>query len=389
MSTVRCAMGALLCVAAFWQPRSAAQDVTGPAKPATTLVKTDPAKLKQWLDLWQTHIVNDERNRNCDKVMGEDIGWLMTPFMGGFYYGYMATRDTRWIDREFDWADSWIGRGVTEPDGYIGWPRTGAAGTAVDDLDSYYADSMLGEAMAMRPLVLMSAGVLKDPALRATYGGKAEGYIKLSEQLYEKWDTRGAWRETEGGGMISVVLPFGINRQTGKWDTGYETRNAPGQGFSHPNNKANYVACWLLAMYDATGKPAYSERAEKWFKLMKSRMKPKDDGTYEIWNYWQPAGLWDYKADGSAKHWIGVHPNGGYYFIDTAGIVDAYEHGLVFTKADIARLSATALATNRNWSSLVPYSPEIQKGFEAGLRPNGWGGLSSAPWYLYLQSQLE
>ncbi len=51
---------------------------------------------------------------------------------------------------------------------------------------------------------------------------------------------------------------------------------------------------------------------------MKSRMKPKDDGTYEIWNYWQPAGPWDYKADGSPKHWIGVHPNGGYYWVDTA-----------------------------------------------------------------------
>jgi hypothetical protein len=118
-------------------------------------------------------------------------------------------------------------------------------------------------------------------------------------------------------------------------------------------------------------------------------MKPGDDGSYEIWNYWQPAGPWDYRADGSPKHWVAVHPNGGYYFVDTSGIVDACEHGLVFTRADIDRLIATALATDRNWSALVPYSPEVQERFEAGLRPNGWGGIAAVPWYAYLQSQLS
>jgi hypothetical protein len=75
---------------------------------------------------------------------------------------------------------------------------------------------------------------------------------------------------------------------------------------------------------------------------MKSRMTRKDDGTYEIWNYWQPAGPWDYKDDGAPKLWIGVHPTGGYYQGDVRAIAEAYEHGLVFTKADIAALAATA-----------------------------------------------
>ena len=72
-------------------------------------------------------------------------------------------------------------------------------------------------------------------------------------------------------------------------------------------------------MWDVTGKPEYKDHAERWFKVQKSRMTPKSDGTYEIWNYWQPAGPWDYKPDGSPKHWIGVHPNGGYYRLDTRG----------------------------------------------------------------------
>jgi hypothetical protein len=355
----------------------------------SALARMDDAKFDSWLARWEKNITGDARNRYCDKAMGEDIGWLMTPFLDGFYYGYRATGDVKWIDMTFDWADSWIKRGVKEPDGYIGWPRPEAAGTPVDNLDSFMSDSLLGETMALRPIVLMSMEILKSPALKEKYGTKAESYIALSKQIYKKWDERGAWRETKDGGMISVVLPYGIDGNSGKWTAGYENRNAATVGFSHPDNKANHVARWLLAMSDATGEAVYRERAEKWFKLMKSRMKAKEDGTYEIWNYWQPAGAWDYKPGGATKHWVGVHPNAGYYQIDTDGIIDAYEHGLVFEKKDIDRLIATALATKRDWAALVPYSPEIQKRVEETLKPDSWGGLSAAPRYLMLQAPLR
>jgi hypothetical protein len=54
------------------------------------------------------------------------------------------------------------------------------------------------------------------------------------------------------------------------------------------------------------------------------------------------------------KHWVGVHPNGGYYDDDTQGIVDAYEHGLVFTKADIDHLIDTA---KTSWTGGNPALP--------------------------------
>ncbi len=204
----------------------------------------------------------------------------MTPFLDGFYYGYMATKDPKWVAMLVDWTDSWVKRGVKEPDGYLGWPKPGAAGTDVDKLNGYNADSLLGEAMVLRAVVLMSGEIRKTPALKEKYGVKAESYLQLAEQVYEKWDRRGAWRETKDGGMISVVLPFGIDAATGKWTAGYETRNAAGNGFSHPNNKANHVARWLLALSDVTAKPVYKERAEKWFRLMKSRMQVNAGGTY-------------------------------------------------------------------------------------------------------------
>jgi hypothetical protein len=299
----------------------------------------------------------------------------------------MATRNPKWAQMLMDWTDSWVKRAVKEPDGFLGWPSPAAAGTKVDNLDDFDADSMLGETMAIRAAVLLAAEIRKTPALRARYAAKADGYLKLAEQIYRKWDQRGGWRETKDGGCISLVLPFGIDGRSGKWTAGYATRNAPGNGFSHPDNKANLVARWLLAMSDATGKPVYKARAGRWFKLMKSRMKPKDDGTCQVWNYWQPAGPWDYKPDGSPKHWVGVHPNPGYYQIDVAAVVDAYQHGLVFSREDIERLVATALAEKRYWDALVPYSAEIQKKFEQSTKPESWGGLSAAPCYLMLQAR--
>jgi len=383
-------------------------ETTGPAM--------DEARAQDWLARWQANILNGSRNRYCDREMGEEIGWLISPFLNGFYYGYRATGDPQWIDHLIDWADSWIQRGVKEPDGYLGWPK--AAGASTSAVPDFTTDNQLGEAMGLRPLVLMAGEIRKTPALKEKYGAKAEAYLRLAEQVFEKWDARGAWREVspllakEGPGEVKdgglwVVPPFGLNPETGQWTEGYERRTT--DGFSLPANKQNLIAGWLIALYDVTGKPIYRERAEKWWRLMKSRMRLREDGKYYVWNYWDPAGPWDYKPDGSPKHWIGVHPNGGYYGIDVEGMVTAYEHGLVFTKEDLDRL----IATNRDfmwnqqvegakfqridggepderwknspgvlWAALVPYDETLRKVFEAHHNPASWGGLSTTPWYL-------
>jgi len=355
---------------------------------------------------WKENILRDStRDRTCDKELGEELGWRVTPFLDGFYYGYMATGDREWIDRIFDWGDSVVKRGTKEPDGYLGWPKSfpdEQAQSGVPGTDTI-TDSELGEAMFLRPMVMMAGEILKTPALKEKYGAKAEEYLQLSEKTFEKWDSRGAWRETKDGG-IYVIPRVGLDPKTGQWVAGYEQRNTG--GMSHPDNKENQMFRWILAMYDVTRKPLYLERAEKWFRVQKSRMKLRDDGKYFVWDYWDPAGPWDYKPDGSPNHWVGVHPNGGYYSSDVAGIVAAYEHGLVFTKADIDRL----IATNRDfmwnqqikgakfqridgekpdprwangpgvlWTALAPYDETLRKIFEANHNPGGWGGLAGTP----------
>ena len=362
---------------------------------------------QDWLARWEKNILGDSRNRYCDKEMGEELGWRVSPFLNGFYYGYLATRDPKWVAMLLDWTDCCIKRAVREPDGFPGWPKGDGGG---DDSKEYSADSLLGEAMMLRPVVLMADEIRTTPSLQAKWGDQAARYLNLANEVFQKWDSRDCWREVKEGGLW-IVPEFGIDLQTGKWSAGYERRKTA--GFSNPDNKENHIARWMAAMYDVTRNPVYRDRAAKWFQLMKSRIKTRADGKYLVWNYWEPAGPWDYKADGSPRNWVGVHPNGGYYGIDVQGIVTAFEHGLVFTRTDLDRL----IATNRDfmwnqqvagarfqridggqpdprwrnspgvlWSALVPYDQTLKRVFLANHNPSGWGGLSATPWFLSLSS---
>jgi len=367
----------------------------------------DAALAKAWLARWEKNLLGDARNRYCDGESGEEIGWLISPFLNGFYYGYKATREVKWVEQLADWADSWIKRGVKEPDGFTGWPKSGTGGAQAED---FLTDSLLGEAMGLRPVVLMADEILKTPALKARFGPRAEAWLQLAERIFEKWDDRGCWREVKAGGLW-IVPAFGIDAKTGTWTDGYARRKT--DGFSNPANKQNHIARWLLAMHEVTRKPVYRERAEQWFRLMRSRMRTREDGKYFVWNYWDPAGPWDFKPDGSTRHWVGVHPNGGYYAIDVEGIAAGFEHGLVFTREDIQRL----VATNRDfmwnqqlkgarfkridggepdarwkdspgvlWTAVVPHDPTLRKIFIENHNPAGWGGLAVTPWFLARES---
>lgn len=37
------------------------------------MARMDEAKSKEWLARWEKNIINDERNRYCDKAVGEDV----------------------------------------------------------------------------------------------------------------------------------------------------------------------------------------------------------------------------------------------------------------------------------------------------------------------------
>jgi hypothetical protein len=373
-----------------------------PGREAATSVPSD------WLPRWEQHILRSSKRRYCDTELGEEIGWLITPFLEGFYYGFKSTGQTAWVERLADWAEAWLKRGVEGPDGYMGWPKRGTGGSVGRE---FLADSLLGEAMALRPLVLMARDVDKSAPLKERFGAQADNWLKTAREVFAKWDTRECWREVQNGGGW-VVPEFGIDEKTGEWTEGYQRRK--NTGFSNPANKQNHIARWLLAMHAVLGDPIYRDRAEKWFRRMKAGLRTQENGKYAVWNYWEPAGPWDYKPDGNPRHWVGVHPNGGYYGIDVAGMVAAWERNLVFTREDIERL----IATNRDfmwnqkeqgarfrridggspdprwenspgvlWSALVPYDRKLREVFIGNHNPASWGGLSVTPWFLHREKK--
>lgn len=81
-------------------------------KPQTSKAAAlDPGLASDWLARWKKHILDEERNRYCDRELGEEIGWLISPFLNAFYYGYQATRDPKWAGHLADWADRGSGAG--------------------------------------------------------------------------------------------------------------------------------------------------------------------------------------------------------------------------------------------------------------------------------------
>src|SRR5262249_51344560 len=150
-----------------------------------------------------------------------------------------------------------------EPDGYLGWPKGDGGG---GDVKEYTADSLVGEAMLLRPVVVMATQVRRSPALFPQWQSWAQSALDFAEQNFKKWESRGCWREVKEGGLW-VVPGWGIDRNTGGWSEGYKDRL--NTGFSNPANKQNQIARWMLALFDATQNPIYRERAEKWFQLMK------------------------------------------------------------------------------------------------------------------------
>ncbi len=374
-----------------------------PGVDAGESVPLTEARAREWWAAWERSIAAEARRRYCDTEMGEQLGWLLGPFLNGFASAHESSGDEQWLERLADWAGAWLRRGVEEPDGHRGWPKRGSGGTIEQ---GYFTDSLLGEAMAFRPLLATAVRVRAEPGLATRWGGEVSRWVEAAVQCAAKWEDRGAWREVKEGG-VWVVLEFGLEEGVARWTDGYAQRTRT--GFTHPANKQNHIARWLLALHRATGKAIYRERAEAWWRVMKSRIRKLEGGRRWVWNYWDPAGPWDRDAAGKPRHWVGVHPNGGYYGIDAEGMVDAFEHHCVFDRQDMDALVRTQLEFMWNgrvagaafsrldggvpdprwkespgvlWEALTPYSKTLREVFEAGHSPRGWGGLASTPWYL-------
>jgi hypothetical protein len=206
------------------------------------------------------------------------------------------------------------------------------------------------DGMILTPIAEFCAAVQTDPAAPAKYRAAARRYLDLIERtLLPNWEF--CWRELPGDAGI------------------YTAQNDPAQRFpgaTLPHNQYLALARTYVAVYRATGKPAYRERAAKMARFFKRNLQLVDDH-YE-WKYWDYAGPWDEDARAMAHTEDTSHGH-----IDIGFAVDAYDAGIVFDRTDMDRFARTVSEVMWNGSEDQPrVGNPVNTANNPGIRALDW-----------------
>lgn len=272
---------------------------------------------------------------------GEDFCWHAAYNVRSFVRAYEAWNDTAWLDQGVRYYEFLIGRMLTGPDGYQGW-----IGPFEYD-NGVWCDVHVGDAILFNGMVEFAELVLADAKLRERYGTRARRYVEMARRhLFDKWDSRGTWREDGPYGAYRAWNRYGAPGDLTDWTVRDEIR---GSNLALPFNKQDDIASVALKLYRITGEASFLDRAQRIFAYQKSRFLLVDD--HYVWNYWEPYGTDDVDVAGrKCKHWIGVHPERPYQQGEVANMVEAYHTGVVFDGTDMRRILNTNLKVMWNGS---------------------------------------
>ncbi len=328
------------------------------------------------------HTIGDVSGGIPQNGAGEQFGWGINYYAGGFVQGYQRTKDTAWLDGAQKLSEYCIEKMRTGPDGYKGW-----IGDDLSDRGTW-ADNHVGDAIIVAPMLSFAEVVLKDPELKKKYGEAAQKYVDLAKRdLFEKWDKRGTWKEDRAwGGYIDWGM-VSTKAHPDAWKKDTEPCIA------EPFNKDNHMGVCALRLFRITGEEKWRERAFKIFAYTKSRFQLVDEGafSYYVWNYWEPFGPESVDlAKKDTRLWMNVHGGRPYAAGEIGQMVEAYNTGMVFDRTDIERFLNTNLKVmwngdkanphfaNSNWKLPMPLGPDGQPLPPEMNSPAGvlWTGLS-------------
>jgi hypothetical protein len=305
------------------------------------------------------------------QVTGEGFCWHAAHAANDFVTGYLAFEDTAWLDQAVKYFDWLVGVMAEGPDGYKGW-----IGPFIYD-KSVWCDVHVGDAIVCNPMLRFAEVVLKDEGLSAQYGEAANRYVALAKKhLIEKWDTRGTWHKDGPYGSYASWDRYLKPGDLSEWRE-IEIQKS---SLSLPFNKQFDMGIASLRLWRITGEVKYREKAERIFRLMKSRIRLVDD--HYVWNYWEPLGSWDVGGD-DLRHWVNVHPYRNYQAGEVGDIVEAYHSGIVFDRVDIERIVRTNLKVM--WSGDLE-NPKWRNSNAHGEwapptpPPEGWKGRAGTLW---------
>lgn len=196
--------------------------------------------------------------------------------------------------------------------------------------------------MITAPMARFAAVVRSDPKLKDQWNNDAARLLKLAEEAVAVHDDdfREGPAANEGhlyGRFLKTHLPL---------------------------NMQNALARAWLAIDDATGQAKYRERTTRLAQFLKNRLRPMEDGSY-VWAYWPP-------LEGKADSFEDI----SHASINVDFMVLCYEHGIVFSREDLARVEKTltqrVLRADDRESDTVGGGEKVDRYRHAALR---WGRL--------------
>ncbi len=323
------------------------------------------------------------RNPHLHESTGEQFCWNSRIAIGDILQGYKGTNDTAWLDEAITYFDFLESKLLKDPDGYPGWIGAGIYDKVkTGEQPEFIRDALVGDAILLEEFVSFSEIVHNNPTLKEKYGSQAEKYLELARLIgWEKWNKRGTYYRDAAGYGSYHTHPKVINRTTGQWkdETAMVSDNL---------NKHSAMASVIMRMYRITGNEEYRVRAFEIFARLKNMFRHFPDDDRVSWNFWMPHGPYDVNGI-RVSSWIGVHPNRpGYQATEVSHMVEAYDTGIVFDRADIQRLvnaNHYMMPANNSgkwrssdgssdagtlWSSLVRFDPLIKKMYLAKLGEN-------------------
>ncbi len=331
MRTIALIAAAVLCSDVLSAPPQ------GGAIIVTPVQVTDPID-RQILDAYLAHVEKLSAYCTPERMaqfasQPEDIVWQGSQYIRVAYVAYLLTADPKYLDMFVERMDTLCDQLTTGPDGKRGW-----YGLAYDlfrhpDHPDRAVDVQITSFQIAGMLADFARVIQGDEALQPTYGAKVEEYLALAQELVDKWEARGSYRDLGVGGAVYTTHP--------------DLHPVKGD-LTQPQNKLSKLCRALIHLYAATGREDYLVKAIKLGTRFKHNMTLVDDH-YE-WNYLNPAGAWDINPDKPEawKHWIGTEHRGAYYNLSVQFAVALYEHGLVFDAVDMQRFVNTQV--NMCWN---------------------------------------
>jgi len=274
---------------------------------------------------------------------GGEIAWGESYQLSALVEMFDATRDPKYAELIVRLSD-WIAQSRDDRQGL----RDGLRGSVVAAWGSTnYSKGIryawaVHSGMIVAPMARFAAVVRTDPGLKVRWNPDADRLLQVAEEAVAVHDDE--FREgprAEEGYIYCLYLKKPV-----------------------PLNMQNALARAWLAIDDATRTPKHRERVTQLARFLKNRLRPMEDGSY-VWAYWPP-------LEGKSESFEDI----SHAAINIDFMVLCFEHGVVFTQEDIARLEKTlftrVLLADDRINDTVGGGNEFNKYRSAVLR---WGRL--------------